>query len=157
MNPDTDLLAQLRDIQSAPEVPFWPPAPGWWLLTALAMAVLFWGWRRWMAFRAVRKRRRQLLAALESETAVLDPEKQPQDYLSVINRLLKITALRRFPEQACGKLRGQEWSRFLAAHAPDHIDSKVFSVLEAGPYQRRTGFDADALKGAAHAWLRRHG
>ena len=38
MNPE--LLAQLRDIHAAPELPWWPPASGWWALALMLLVVL---------------------------------------------------------------------------------------------------------------------
>ena len=37
MNPDPASLDNLRDIVELPPVPWWPPAPGWWVLLAVAV------------------------------------------------------------------------------------------------------------------------
>ena len=40
MKPDPASLENLRDIAVPPPVPWWPPAPGWWVLGLLALLVL---------------------------------------------------------------------------------------------------------------------
>ena len=83
MNPDTaQLLEQLRDIHGAPPAPWWPPAPGWWLLAALALALMFWLGRRLLAARRLRQRRQRLLDYLELLPRTLDPQTQPQAFLA---------------------------------------------------------------------------
>ena len=34
---EPDPLAKLRDIHSPEAIPFWPPAPGWWVLALIAL------------------------------------------------------------------------------------------------------------------------
>ena len=57
------LLQQLHDIHPAAEPSWWPPAPGWWLLAALLLALLAYGVHRWR----VRQRRLAPLRAAERE------------------------------------------------------------------------------------------
>ena len=35
-------LEQLRDIHLPEAVHWWPPAPGWWIVTTLVLALLIW-------------------------------------------------------------------------------------------------------------------
>lgn len=55
-----DPLAGLPDIHLPPDVPFWPPAPGWFALAGLAVLVLLvlavreWMWRQTVAYQAMR-------------------------------------------------------------------------------------------------------
>lgn len=55
-----DPLAGLRDIHLPPDVPFWPPAPGWFALAGLVVLVLLvlavreWLWRQTVAYQAMR-------------------------------------------------------------------------------------------------------
>jgi hypothetical protein len=158
VNPEAaELLAQLRDIRSAPEAPFWPPAPGWWLLAVLAVLLLTWLGRRLLAARQLRLRRLRLLAALEAETAQFPADTQPQAFLGAINCLLKVVAIRAFPGQQCAGLQGEAWARFLAEHAPPAADAGALAVLATGPYQPQPGFEAEAVKSAARHWLAAHG
>jgi hypothetical protein len=148
-----ELLSQLRDIQGAPEAPFWPPAPGWWLIAAGLLALLFWGLRALRRRSLARRRRRDLVNRLGRLRQDHDPDREPQAWLSGVNRLLKVTAMRAFPDQAPGVLTGSEWVAFLGMDS----DSEAFSALAAGPYEPQPHFDSKALERAAEGWLRRHG
>jgi hypothetical protein len=148
-----ELLSQLRDIQSAPEAPFWPPAPGWWILAVGLLAVLVWAGRALRRQALARRRRRDLLERLGSLRQEHDPDQEPQAWLAGVNRLLKVTAMRAFPDQAPAVLRGTEWTAFLGAES----DPEAFAALAAGPYEPHPRFDAAALERAAEGWLRRHG
>jgi hypothetical protein len=66
VNVQLDLAARLRDVHPPSEPPWWPPAPGWWIvalitlaLVALAIHYALPHWRRW-------RMRQGLLAALEA-------------------------------------------------------------------------------------------
>lgn len=156
MNPDAnaELLAQLRDIHGAPPAPFWPPAPGWWILAALVLLLAAWvGWKLWRAWR-VKQRRRSLLTHLHALRSTCDPASAPQSYLSSVNRLLKVAAMRAFPAEAPGSLQGEDWVAFLSAKQ-DH--GGALEALATGPYQPQPEFDPAALESAAGDWLLRHG
>lgn len=155
MNPDgaAELLAELRDIHGAPAAPFWPPAPGWWALAALVLALLGWAAillaRRWRA----RRRRQALLRQLAALRERHDPGREPRAWLATVNRLLKVTALRVFPERDPGTLTGADWVDFLGGEA----GPGAFAVLASGPYEPAPEFDPDAVEAAARAWIDRHG
>lgn len=173
MNPDgsVDLLAQLRDIHAAPPVPFWPPAPGWWVLGVLLLVLLAWVARRLLRRWRAGRRRQALLEELAALRQVHDPVAEPQAWLAAVNRLLKIAAMRAHPEASPGTLQGAAWTAFLAgpedgaAPAGEDVEAAVdaqvpggpFAPLAVGPYQSSPSFDAMALEGAANDWLRRHG
>lgn len=154
MNPEdsAQLLSQLRDIHGAPEAPFWPPAPGWWVLAVLVLLALAWTLRRLWRVWARRRRRRALLDHLGALREEHDPREAPQAWLAAVNRLLKVTAMRERQGTAPGVLKGDDWTAFLGGGAPG-----AFAPLAAGPYQPRPEFDAEALERAAADWIRRHG
>jgi hypothetical protein len=157
------LLSQLRDIQGAPEAPFWPPAPGWWILALGLLVLLAWALRGLYRRAVARRRRLELVKRLERLRHQHDPEQEPQAWLAGVNRLLKVTAMRAFPEQAPGVLTGAAWVAFLGgatgagAETGTGTGPDAFSALAAGPYEPHPDFDARVLERAAEDWLRRHG
>lgn len=155
MNPD--LLAQLRDIHSAPTVPWWPPAPGWWVLALLALAILLWFGRQLIARYRVYQRRQQMLGWIDHLNAMIDPQKDPHAYLATLNRVFKVVALRAFPEQRCALMAGHEWTEFLHQHLPARQPDEALSVLASGPYQPAPQFDADSISELARVWIKQHG
>lgn len=155
MNPD--LLSQLRDIHEAPAVPWWPPAPGWWFLALLLLALLFWLGRRVLARYKNRQRRKQMLLWIDHLNANIDPQQQPQAYLSTLNRIFKLVALRAFPGHQCALLAGQDWSDFLIARMQGSKTSVSLNVLATGPYDPAPEFDPQVMSELTRSWIKQHG
>ena len=155
MNPD--LLSQLRDIHAAPVVPWWPPAPGWWVLALMLLVLLIWRGRRLLARIRVHQRRKQMLGWVDHLNANIDPQRDPQGYLSTLNRIFKLVALRAFPEQHCAALAGQDWADFLIANMKDSRSVESLNVLASGPYNPAPQFDADTMSELTRFWIRQHG
>lgn len=153
---DTRWLEQLRDIHAAPEPPFWPPAPGWWILAGIALVVLILMTHRGVGRWRIHRRRRALVARLEGLAARHDPDTEPAAWLAAVNRLLKWVAVRAFPDQSAG-LTGDDWSRFLAARLGSGDDDARFAPLADGPYRPRPEFDPEAVLDAARRWILTHG
>ncbi len=155
MNPD--LLSQLRDIHAAPAVGWWPPAPGWWLLALLLLVLLGWLGRLLLARYRVQQRRKQMLSWLDHLNATTDPQHDPQVYLSTLNRIFKLVALRAFPGQHCAALAGLEWVEFLADKMKHSQAAVSLNVLASGPYDPAPQFDPDTLSELTRLWIRQHG
>lgn len=158
VNPDNaQLLSQLRDIHGAAAPAWWPPAPGWWLLAALAALGFCFlaraGWRRLVA----RRRRHAWLQELEAVDQQWDPRRQPHEYLAGMNRLFRAVALKAFPDSACGRLQGDEWVTFIRSRLPEGAAPPCLAALASGPYEPLPEFDAPALREQARAWVNLHG
>ena len=155
MNPD--LLSQLRDIHGAAPVSWWPPAPGWWILALLILVLLAWLGRRVIAGYRVSQRRRQMLGWVDHLNANVDPQRDPQAYLSTLNRIFKLVALRAFPDQHCAALNGQDWADFLLEKMKKQQASESLNVLASGPYDPAPGFDPETLSELSRYWIKKHG
>ena len=155
MNPD--LLSQLRDIHAAPPVPWWPPAPGWWVLAFLVLVLLAWIGRRLFDRYTVHKRRKQMLAWVDHLNATIDPQREPQAYLSTLNRIFKLVALRAFPDQHCAAMAGQDWADFLSGKMNDSQTAQALDVLASGPYDPAPQFDPEIISELSRFWIRQHG
>lgn len=155
MNPD--LMSQLRDIHAAAPVPWWPPAPGWWLLALLLLVLLGWLGRRLLARFRLYQRRKQMLGWVEHLNANIDPRRDPQAYLSTLNRIFKLVAMRAFPAQQCAALNGQDWVNFLIENMKKSSSAEALAVLATGPYDPAPTFDAELMSELTRNWIRQHG
>ena len=155
MNPD--LLSQLRDIHGAPAAPLWPPAPGWWLLGLLLLLVFAWLGRRLLRHLDDRKRRQSMLAWIDNLNASTDPATDPQGYLSTLNRIFKLVALRAFPEHPCAMMAGPEWTNFLMERMDGEASVDALQVLAFGPYDPSPMFDPVTMSELSRAWIKRYG
>ena len=153
MNP-TDPLAQLHPLREPAAVAWWPPAPGWWLLSlalVLALAVLMgWLWRhrRRNRYRLLGLRRLQALRTRFAKDG--DAGKCRAD----INALLKRVALHAYPRDEVAALHGVHWETFL-----EHTSSAgvSFSGATSAHYQRNSdAADVEQLYLAAATWIQRH-
>ena len=145
-----DPLAQLRDIHLPPPVSLWPPAPGWWLLALMLLALLL-GlsrvlWRQWQ--------QRRLRARVLRELAALPATDDCQALIAGVSALLKRVALRRFPREQVADLTGTPWLEFLdhTGGGGQFVDG-AGRVLAQGPYALAPPCDGPALRAVARTWL----
>jgi len=162
MTPATDptSLDRLFDIVTLPPVPWWPPAPGWFVVAGVVLAGGAWaawrGWRRWHAAayrRAALAELRRLRgrAATEYDAAVME-----------LPALLKRTALAAFPRETVASLSGAPWLAFLdrsgGTDAFTHGSGAVLGTLAYDP-RVAAGLDAAAtarLFDVAQRWIAGH-
>lgn len=155
MNPQAAQALPLRDIHLPGAPAFWPPAPGWWLLGALLLALLAWAGIAALRVRRIRRERqrvRDALAHIEAGLAQGDGAAAIAD-LSV---LLRRHALARYPRAQVAGLTGQAWLQFLdqAGGASGFADGPG-RILATAPYQQvaPASLDAAALMTLVRQWL----
>ncbi len=120
----------LRDIRGLDPVSWWPPGPGWWLLTGALLILLYlaWRWRaslrlrippipvlrigdwRWDAARQLR--------ALRQRAATQDAKATAGE----LSELLRRIAMARLGRDACAGLTGEAWLAWLGEQDPNHFD-----------------------------------
>jgi hypothetical protein len=155
MNPSPLAGLDLRDIHAAPPPEFWPPAPGWWVLTALLLgALIVIGWRLTAIWRR-RRRQARILGELEALSA-----RSPDQLASRVSTLLRRVALMCFERREVAPLTGDAWLAFLDRTGGDGaFTSGAGNVLATAPYlsaEQVTGIDNDALISLARRWITRN-
>ena len=145
MDDSTIELANLRDIVEPPPVPWWPPAPGWWLLLALAVTALgFVGYGRLRSWRR-RAYRRTALAQVQRATHASD-----------IASILKRAAMVSFPRSEVASLTGQDWCVWLGSTCPQPPPPEVARTLALDVYQGDASPALEATRAFAVYWIRNH-
>ena len=157
MNPTGQTALQLRDIHLPAEPGFWPPAPGWWLLGALLLALLVWAARVGLHHYRLHRQRQRLLARLAALTQADDTI--TPEALAEISILLRRLALMRYPRQRVAALTGSQWLRFLDETSnSDRFSQGPGQVLAMGPYQPALPDDvnATALGALVRDWIKKN-
>ncbi len=150
-----DPLSGLRDIHLPPAPPLWPPAPGWWLLALLALAVAAFGARRvYLAWHRGRGRR-AALRALASLRDRLRSGEAPDVLGAELSTLMRRAALIRHPRARVAGLTGRAWLEFLDDDA-HRFSEGVGRSLVSAPYARAQSVDVEALLSLCEQWLRRN-
>ena len=145
MNPqDMGSLDQLRDIVQPGPVPWWPPAPGWWLVFAVLAAccavATVRAWRRWQANRYRRAALAELDAA-RSDAATLD--------------ILKRAAICANERTLVGRLAGEPWCQWLQANSAVPLPPEVARQITTGVYRDGANFTPTLAEFARH-WISHH-
>jgi len=112
--PAVDPLSQLRDLHLPPDPSWFPPAPGWWAVAALALAALAILARQ----RLVARRRRAPFRAASIELAALRADADagratPIDFAHGANAILKRVAVHALRRPEAAPLTGDDWLAFL--------------------------------------------
>lgn len=89
-----DPLEQLRDIHLPEAIPWWPLAPGWWLLAFLTIGLLALALTWFLRRRRSARYRREALAALQQLSS-----SEPDETIHQISIALRRTAKTAFPAQ----------------------------------------------------------
>ncbi|EIJ33997.1 DUF4381 domain-containing protein [Thiothrix nivea] len=150
MNPE-DL--PLHDIHLPDPVSWWPPAPGWWGLALLMLAVIaFLFWKRW---RQQRGEKSLDLALLELERLQAKHGANTKELLRELSVLLRRVAISRYGRRQVSGLTGSAWVKFL----DDKVGEKLFSgklehLLTEMPYRRETQAETSTLVLAVRYWIR---
>ena len=108
MNPDTDPLAQLRDITLPDGVSWWPLAPGWWILLFL-IVIAFWLLWRWLRYRKADRWRNEALLELETLRDLANHHQNNSLVLESTSALYRRLALLMEPRHEIASLTGQAW------------------------------------------------
>ena len=143
---------ELRDIHLPPDPSWFPPAPGWWILAALLIALLVWLFR--IARKRVRKQR--WLAALQAEVArIADDHAAHSDQrqtTAAVSQLLRRAALRL--DRHAAAYQGDEWLAWLDARGnTNDFTTGPGNVLVDAPWRRTPQVDIDGLLKATRNWL----
>lgn len=146
MNESATSLDRLHDLVLPPAVPWWPPAPGWYVVIALALTAAAWmalrSWKRWES-NAYRREAARELASLESSAAIAE--------------LLRRTALAIAPREEIAEKTGTAWLDWLAAHFPEPMPDTVRVQLTAGVYRASSGSqELSSLRDYAVRWIAQH-
>jgi len=161
--PDPASLERLHDIVAAPPVSWWPPAPGWYLVSGFLVVALSWlGWRRYRRWRADAYRR-AALKELKALSAQRENGEEIRKALASLPVLLKRTALAVWPRERVAGLSGRSWLEFLDAtgNTRDFTEGpgRVLPDLAYTGSAMASSFTEerlDSLIQCAGRWIRRH-
>ena len=147
MNPQ-DL--PLRDLHLPADIGWWPLAPGWWLLLAIAGCGLCWmlfsAFKKWRANRP----RRAALKQLEAISRDFASDNDLASFSKQLSELLRRALLAYAPRDEVAGLTGEPWLEWLdrgldaplfASGPGRHINSLPYENHDA----RTGGVDTDAL------------
>ncbi len=145
-------LEQLRDIHSPDPVGWWVPAPGYWLILLLAIALLvYWMWRhrRYQLRRVAVRELEAIVTAYESHQ---DDEKLANE----ISTLLRRVAISFAPRKEVASALGQQWIATLQALPESHafeFSEDVAEFLSVGLYQRHSEIPIQQLISECRQWI----
>jgi len=151
-------LETLRDIRGLDPVPWWPPAPGWWILAAILFA-LFAG----MAMALLRQWRLGLDWRTEAHARLVSLQRRlgTEDIRLLtgeLSELMRRIAMARFGRHACAGLSGRRWLDWLGKHDPAGFDwpaqGPILLSLPYAPDRRGARpSEIEPLILAARGWL----
>jgi Domain of unknown function (DUF4381) len=152
MNADLGSLENLHDLVMPVPVPWWPPAPGWIIVSAALIMVLGWWLIRVIRHWQSNSYRREALVLLG----------KMDDAQTELPTLIKRVALSAYPRERVASLTGEEWLAFL--DQTGHTDA---FTTGPGCWLGRLAYEPklaaslsttelNGLRTAVRAWILRH-
>lgn len=159
MAADPTSLDALVDIVTPPAAPWWPPAPGWYVVIGAAVAAA-----EWAALRALQKWQANAYrrAALTEVDRIATAAENDADAWSELPEIVKRTALSAWPRSRVAALTGEEWLAFLdqSGGSTDfsHGAGRWLVELAYNPQAARTisRDQSGALLTAVRRWIGQH-
>lgn len=158
-----DPLAQLRDIHLPAAVSWWPPAPGWWLLALLLLALVAYGSWKWLKVRRDNTYRRQAIGELNKAWKRFHQDNDVLAYIKLCNIVLRRAALHRdeINRRSIAPLAGQEWFEYLDSCCSKpvfagNVSTDLFEAQYVANAEENAERELRALHNAAHKWLKTH-
>lgn len=150
-----DPLAQLRDIHLPDPVSWWPPAPGWWVVTLLALAAISLGI---FFIRKLWLRNRYRRAALrELHDLGTNPQNDQKELLKKLSTLLRRVAVQAYGRNEVAPLSGDRWLEFLdRTGQTNQFSQGAAKVLGSGLYQSTIEADMEQVRKLIQRWIKEH-
>lgn len=150
---DPGSLNRLHDIVEPAAVPWWPPAPAWYVVGILLMAacgiclaaIMF----RWWTNRYRRAGLRELRQLVRAHS------NGPQALMQLAE-LLKRVALAAYPREQVASLAAVDWLQFLDQTANTTAFASGAGRQLLTVYERDPAPPTQELYQLAHDWIRRH-
>lgn len=146
------LLDQLEPVACPPDIGFWPPAIGWWMLLAMAALLL----ALWIYRLILRHRRLQFKRDAQTLFDAL-PDDPGSELIFRTNEILKRAALQAQPvkKSEITQAFGQQWIELMHELNPAHpLPESCARALGDGGYDAVQDFNAGQLKAAAKEWVK---
>ena len=139
-------LSKLHDIVTPPDVSWWPLAPGWLVLLAIAIAALCYYIYRFLRKWKGNAYRREALNQLNAAESA-----------SHIAEILKRTALVVAPREKIAQLNGGSWIDWLSEQSGAEPSEEVRTALTRSLYHpAEPAKDLTGLKEFATNWISKH-
>ena len=154
-----DPLAQLRDIHSPEAIPFWPPAPGWWVLALMALVCAI------LITRFLLRRQRDRIYRIEALKKLDDisATQQHSNKIQYLFLLLRQTANTAAREENIASLPTAAFLEFLRESSNQSLflcdPQKLGMILYATPDQYDLEYCAElctSLESDARLWIKQH-
>jgi hypothetical protein len=149
MREDGDEPAASASVKRPSDPPWWPPAPGCWVVFVVVCVALVLGYVLLRRMRRARIWRARVLAEIRQLA-----DRYPNDdaaYAAALHQLLRRAALRYAAD--AHHLQGEPWRGVLAQVPVDAATLDTLMTLEASMYQPGATFDRIAVEGAVRRWL----
>ncbi|CAA0091636.1 Uncharacterised protein [BD1-7 clade bacterium] len=145
-------LDQLRDIHLPDAITWWPPAPGWWAVTLLAIIALFTTVYTLVKIHQKRRYRRLAIAELDQLSSEKNDAAELAEALTqLIRRTLKAADEGYDKQQSA--LTGDNLHEILK---PELTDTQIHWITQ-GKYQANAEVpDTAALTAAVRQWIKGH-
>jgi hypothetical protein len=109
----------LRGLHLPEAIGWWPLAPGWWIIIALAIFGLVWSLRRLTQRRRESAARRYAIRRLEQSTTAFAEHGNPVLLGSEVSEILRRTMLAYAPRSDVAGLSGEAWLDWLDRDLPE--------------------------------------